>query len=180
MDTDIDYNDSYMQIALDSAMKGLALGELPVGASLSIDGKLVGSAWNKNRSSEDFNHHAEKTLVDSFSRELFLALREGKQTAIYTTWEPCLMCLGSSALNRVNKIFYACPDPRGGTAHLNPELIGPGYLKMWPKIIPVQGEYAEKSCDLLISYMESSDGWKTLLDELKKLKLSFDNAPTRN
>ena len=170
MSVETDYG--FMSAAIGSAREGLQKGNLPVGAVLAIDGNLVDMAHNSNFTNGDLNSHAESTIIARQSRAIYATRETSKTTLVelFTTWEPCLMCLGTSVLNRVNRIVYACPDPRGGTSKLLPESIGVGYEKIWPEII-IDTRFREQSYELLVGYMTSqAPRWETMLAEMRKMR----------
>jgi tRNA(adenine34) deaminase len=102
----------FMAMALDEARRGLAAGEVPIGAVIVVDGRVVARAYNQPISTSDPTAHAE-TLV----------LREAGKTAanyrltdatVYVTLEPCLMCVGALVHARVRAVVYGAPEPKTG------------------------------------------------------------------
>ncbi len=101
-----------MRLALAEAQKALGAGEVPVGAVVVRDGKVVASAHNGPVGLSDPSAHAE-----------ILALRraaaaEGNYrlvgTTLYVTIEPCLMCAGALVHARVSRLVFGAADPKGG------------------------------------------------------------------
>ena len=108
--TDIDW----MKHALLLADKAEAQGEVPVGAVVVYQGKVVGEGWNQTITLNDATAHAE-----------ILALREaGKKignyrlldTTLYVTLEPCSMCAGAMVHARVKRLVYGASDLKTGAA----------------------------------------------------------------
>ncbi|MFB3853903.1 MAG: tRNA adenosine(34) deaminase TadA [Vicinamibacterales bacterium] len=104
--------DYWMRLALAEAGRGLAAGEVPVGAVVVFDGRVVGAAFNQPISAADPTAHAE-----------ILALRQAAATLgnyrltgaeIYVTVEPCLMCAGALVHARIARLFFGAPEPRAG------------------------------------------------------------------
>jgi tRNA(adenine34) deaminase len=104
----------WMQMALALADKAQALGEVPVGAVLVRDSKIIGQGFNQPIMNHDPSAHAE-----------IIALREaGKaaenyrlvDTTMYVTLEPCAMCAMAMVHARVSHLVYAAPEPRTGAA----------------------------------------------------------------
>ncbi|MBD3766576.1 MAG: tRNA adenosine(34) deaminase TadA [Gammaproteobacteria bacterium] len=104
----------WMQLALQLAQQAEALGEVPVGAVVVIDGVCVSAAFNQTISQSDPTAHAE-----------MLALREAAKkvqnhrlvnATLYVTLEPCTMCAGAMIHARVQRVVYATPEPRTGAA----------------------------------------------------------------
>lgn len=104
----------WMEQALTLAAQAEALGEVPVGAVVVIDGVCVAAAFNQPISQSDPTAHAE-----------LIALREAAKrvqnyrlvnATLYVTLEPCTMCAGAMIHARVKRVVYAAPEPRTGAA----------------------------------------------------------------
>ncbi len=119
----------FMKIALKEALEGYNRGDFPVGAVLVIDGKIMGKCSNSNKTNSEWTAHAESSLIRSFAPAIQRNKKEEKVIEIYATLEPCLMCLGTSVLNRISRIVYACKDPNGGATGLNPKHLGDWYVR---------------------------------------------------
>src|SRR5579872_5610595 len=104
----------WMREALLLARQAEAAGEVPVGAVLVKDGKLIGSGWNQPIGAHDPTAHAE-----------VMALRAAAKatdnyrlvdTTLYVTLEPCAMCAGALVHARVARLVYGAADPKTGAA----------------------------------------------------------------
>ena len=104
----------FMREALAEAARAEALGEVPVGAVLATDGRIVGRGRNAPIGSNDPAAHAE-----------IVALRDAGQTlstyrfpgsTLYVTLEPCVMCAGAMVHARVAHLVFGAPDPKSGAA----------------------------------------------------------------
>ena len=104
-----------MDEALRCARRALDIGEVPVGAIVLCDGKIVGRGWNRNLADSDPTAHAE-----------IVALREaGKNVGnhrlgdceLFATIEPCAMCAGALIHARVKRLVYGADDPKAGAVH---------------------------------------------------------------
>ncbi len=104
----------FMSRALELARAAEAMGEVPVGAVVVRDGKIIGEGSNRPISSSDPTAHAE-----------IIALRAAAQaigsyrlldTSLYVTLEPCAMCAGAMVHSRVKRLVFAARDPRAGAA----------------------------------------------------------------
>lgn len=94
------------------------------------------------------------------------------KVVIYTSLEPCLMCLGTSVLNRISRIVYACPDPFTGAMNIQLNNILPaGYKKIWPEMS--SGLMKTDSYELIVNFMEKqgTEKWNEALDLYKKMNL---------
>ncbi|WP_177419944.1 tRNA adenosine(34) deaminase TadA [endosymbiont of Lamellibrachia barhami] len=104
----------YMQTALELSAQAESEGEVPVGAILVRDGKIIGQGWNCPIGHHDPTAHAEiMVLRDAGRREENYRL---PGSTLYVTLEPCPMCAGAIIHARVERVVYAARDPRGGAA----------------------------------------------------------------
>lgn len=102
----------YMREALMEAEKAYALGEVPVGAVVVLEGRVIGRG-----------HNLRETLKDSTAHAEILAMREAagfvgdwrlNGTTLYSTVEPCAMCAGALVQFRVSTLVYGAADPKAG------------------------------------------------------------------
>ena len=101
-----------MREALSEAAKAAAAGEVPVGAVLVKDGRIVGRGWNRPVSTSDPTAHAEIVAL----REAAAALGNYRLPGceLYVTLEPCAMCVGAMVHARLSRIVYGTRDPKTG------------------------------------------------------------------
>ena len=102
----------WMEEALREAQRALALGEVPVGAVVVSDGKIVGRGCNRPISSNDPTAHAELLAL----REAGAAVGNYRlgECALYVTMEPCAMCAGAITHARIRRLIYGADDPKAG------------------------------------------------------------------
>ena len=102
----------WMEEALRSAQRALEAGEVPVGAVVVSEGRIVGRGWNRNIADSDPTAHAE-----------IVALREAGATVgnhrlaeceLFATIEPCPMCAGALVHARIKRLIYGADDPKAG------------------------------------------------------------------
>ncbi|HEY1677361.1 MAG TPA: tRNA adenosine(34) deaminase TadA [Candidatus Sulfotelmatobacter sp.] len=102
----------WMEEALRCAQRALEMGEVPVGAVVVREGKIVGRGWNRNIADRDPTAHAE-----------VLALRDAGATVgnhrmgdceLFVTIEPCAMCAGAAVHARIKRLVYGADDPKAG------------------------------------------------------------------
>ncbi len=142
----------YMRIALEEAKIALDEDNLPIGAVLVIGGKIVDKGRNQNRTSKNWSEHAENSLIIKNSSLIRESIKkEGLETTLYSTMEPCLMCLGTATLHRVSNMVYSCPDPIGGATSLKLDSIGAIYQDIFPKI--EHGPFTKESYNLFIEFL---------------------------
>jgi tRNA(adenine34) deaminase len=102
----------WMEEALRSAQRALEAGEVPVGAVVVSEGRIIGRGWNRNIADSDPTAHAE-----------IVALREAGATVgnhrlaeceLFATIEPCPMCAGALVHARIKRLIYGADDPKAG------------------------------------------------------------------
>ncbi len=102
-----------MREALQCAAQASARGDLPIGAVIVCDGEVISRGRNSINSSKSQLRHAE---IDALERAGPLLFERHDDCVIYTTVEPCIMCLGTIAMADVRHVVFGAPDPaRGGT-----------------------------------------------------------------
>ena len=102
----------FMDVALSEASRAGLSGEVPVGAVVVADGKVVGRAGNAMIQSNAPTAHAELMALRRAGHALGNYRLPG--TTLYSTVEPCLMCFGAAVHARVERFVYGCADPKGG------------------------------------------------------------------
>lgn len=102
----------YMNEALIEARKALYLNEVPIGAVIVRDGKIIGRGHNLRESTKSPLAHAEILAIESASKKL----AGWRLTAcdIYVTLEPCLMCSGAIYQSRLVNLYYGATDEKAG------------------------------------------------------------------
>ena len=108
MDADI----TFQQQALAEARAAAAAGEVPIGAVLVHDGKVLARAGNRTIRDCDPTAHAEMVVLREAAR--LLGNYRLADTTLYVTLEPCSMCAGAMIQARVARLVYGCDDPKGG------------------------------------------------------------------
>ncbi len=102
----------FMQEALAEARAALAASEVPIGAVLVHDGKILSRSGNRTIRDCDPTAHAEIVVLREASRRL--ANYRLADTTLYVTIEPCSMCAGAIIQARVPRLVYGADDPKGG------------------------------------------------------------------
>ena len=110
--TEADPDHYFMQAALAAATSAEDLGEVPVGAVVVYDGRIIGRGHNLRESSNDPTSHAEMIAI----RQAATQLNSWRllDCTLYVTLEPCVMCMGAIILARIPRLVYGCRDPRVG------------------------------------------------------------------
>jgi tRNA(adenine34) deaminase len=104
----------FMREALALARQAEAAGEVPVGAVVVKDGKIVGRGYNSPISSHDPSAHAEIAALRDTARHLGNYRLTGCE--LYVTLEPCVMCVGAMFHARIARVIYGARDPKTGAA----------------------------------------------------------------
>ena len=139
-------------MTIDLAEKAFNNGNYPVGAIIAIDGKLIASQENHNVSEKTWAHHAENQLIIDNGKIIRKSAEEGKEIVLYSSLEPCLMCLGTATMNKISRIVYIQKDPHGGACELKIDGLGECYPKNFPVI--VEARISEKPKDLIVKFLE--------------------------
>ena len=105
-------DEAYMRMALEEAEAAAAEGEVPIGAVVVCDGRVVARAHNRRETDADPSAHAEFSAMVAAARELGRWRLTG--CTVYVTLEPCLMCAGLMVNARVDRCVYGAADPKGG------------------------------------------------------------------
>jgi tRNA(adenine34) deaminase len=139
-----------MREALVEAERGGAVGEVPIGAVVVIDGTIVGRAHNAPVALNDPTAHAE-----------VLALREAAEKAgnyrlpgatLYATVEPCAMCCGALVNARVARLVYGAPDPKAGAVESLHRLLDDARLNH--RVAAAGGVLSAESAALLRAFFD--------------------------
>ncbi|MGE0041163.1 MAG: tRNA adenosine(34) deaminase TadA [Vicinamibacterales bacterium] len=101
-----------MALALAEARAAAAMGEVPVGAVVVLDGQVVGAGFNRPISSHDPTAHAEVVAVRAAAAAVGNYRLPG--ATLYVTVEPCLMCVGAMVHARIALVVFGAPEPKGG------------------------------------------------------------------
>jgi len=141
----------FMQEALDEAKKGLAKGEVPVGAVLTFNNEIIAKGHNSPISSNDPSCHAEVNTI----REAANILKNYRleKTSLYVTLEPCAMCCGLLIHSRIENLIFAALDPKSGAVKSNASLLDADFINH--KVHYSQGPLENQSSELLKSFFRA-------------------------
>lgn len=107
-------DEGFMRRALELAAQAGARGEVPVGAVVVRDARIVGEGWNRPISSRDATSHAETEAIrDACRRERNYRLAGA---TLYVTIEPCVMCIGAVFHARIARVVFGAREPKTGAA----------------------------------------------------------------
>jgi tRNA(adenine34) deaminase len=113
--TDDSSDELFMQEALRDAQRALEMGEVPVGAVVVCDDKILAHGWNRNLTGNDPTAHAE--IVALREAGAIVGNHRLGDCELFATIEPCAMCAGALVHARVKRLVYGADDPKAGAVH---------------------------------------------------------------
>ena len=102
----------FMREALKQARQALEKDEVPIGAVIIHEGKIIAKAHNQVETLKDPTAHAEMIAITQATN--YLSSKWLQECALYVTIEPCAMCAGALVLSRIKKIYFGALDPKAG------------------------------------------------------------------
>ena len=102
----------FMKLALKEANKAKLIDEVPIGAVIVKDNKVISRGYNLRETSKDPTNHAEIVAIRKASKKL--GDWQLVDCELYVTIEPCIMCSGAIIQSRISKVIYGAPDVKGG------------------------------------------------------------------
>jgi tRNA(adenine34) deaminase len=142
---------TWMAEALAEARKAAAEGEVPIGAVVVCESRVVGRGRNARETRRDPTAHAEVLALQEAARALGRWRLTG--TTVYATLEPCPMCAGALVNARVDRLVYAVPDPKAGAAGTLLDVLRDPRLNH--RVEVASGVLAEECGELLSSFFRS-------------------------
>lgn len=107
---------NYMDEAYKQALKALNIDEVPVGAVIVKEGKIIARAYNKKETTNDPLGHCEILVIKKASKKL--NSWRLIDCDLYVTLEPCLMCMGAIIHSRIKNVYYGAGDSRYGASDI--------------------------------------------------------------
>ena len=129
----------FMKKALQEAEAAFDKGEIPVGAVIVIDNRIIARAHNLTELLNDVTAHAEMQAITAAAN--FLGGKYLQNCTLYVTLEPCQMCAGALYWSQISKIVYGARDEKRGCLSLNTQI--------HPKTTMVGGVLAEEATELM-------------------------------
>jgi tRNA(adenine34) deaminase len=138
----------YMMLALKEAKKALEDGEVPIGALVVINNKIIARGHNMVEKLNDPTAHAEMiALTAAFN---FLGAKYLQEASVYITLEPCLMCTGALYWSKTARVIWGADDEKNGHKHLTKE-----EWPFHPKTEIVKGVLKEECTQLIKEFFKS-------------------------
>lgn len=141
------HDDEYfMRLAIAEAQEAFDEGEIPIGAVITVNNKVIARAHNRTEALNDVTAHAEMQAITSAAE--YLGGKYLPDCTLYVTVEPCSMCAGALGWSQIGRIVYGTPDSKKGFfSYYNPEK-----SPIHPKT-SVQGGVLEDECrDLMQTF----------------------------
>jgi tRNA(adenine34) deaminase len=147
-------DDQAMRMALEEAAAAAVHGDVPIGAVVVRDGKMIAARHNERELTGDPTAHAEVLAI----RDAALVVGHWRllDCTIYVTLEPCAMCAGALVNARIGRLVYAATDPKAGAVASLYELCSDPRLNH--RLPVVAGLHAEQAGELLRSFFADRRG----------------------
>ena len=130
----------FMREALKEAEKARHSDEVPVGAIVVIENKIIARAHNMTQTLNDVTAHAEMVAITSASN--YLNSKYLINCSLYVTLEPCIMCAGATFWTRIGRIVFGASDEKRGFLSISKKILHPKTI--------VTGSVMENECSFLI------------------------------
>lgn len=142
-------DERFMRMALDEARQAAEMGEVPIGAVIVVNGRVIARAHNLTEALCDVTAHAEMQAITAAQNAL-----GGKvlpECTLYVTLEPCPMCAGAIGWARLRRVVWGASDPKGGVlSRYNPDR-----LPFHPKTLLTTGILADEAAAILRDFFQS-------------------------
>lgn len=129
-----------MRAAAQNAKKAALLGEVPVGAVIVKEGKIIANGYNKRELKQNALSHAETEAINEACEKLGSWRLDG--CTLYVTLEPCPMCTGAIMASRIERVVFGAYDEKGGAMGGVCDLCAMDFMNR-PQVI---GGFMEKEC----------------------------------
>src|SRR5690606_30826014 len=138
-------DERFMQEALNQAKYALAEGEIPIGAVVVSNNRIIAKAYNQTEKLNDVTAHAEMLALSAAAN--YLGNKYLQDCTLYVTVEPCVMCAGASYWSQLKRVVYGASEPkRGFRLHGN---------LLHPKTEMVSGIMAPECAELMSEFFQS-------------------------
>lgn len=137
-------NNKYMKAALKCAQKAFDEGEVPIGAVVVADGKIIARGHNRRTKKQIATAHAEIEAIEKACKKL--KSWRIPECELYVTLEPCPMCMGAVLNSRIKKVYFGAPEDKGRS--LTQQIANANLLN---HVVEVQGGVMEEECKKILS-----------------------------
>ena len=136
----------YMKMALDEASKAYEQGEVPVGAIVVCQGRVIARAHNLTETLTDVTAHAEMQAITAAAN--YLGGKYLNECTLYVTVEPCVMCAGALGWAQTKRVVFGAADEKRGFQRFAPQALH-------PKTEVVSGVMADECAALMKAFFSS-------------------------
>src|SRR5215475_3150071 len=144
-------HEHFMRLAYQQAQLALECNEVPVGAVIVHEERIIAAAYNQREQLHDPTAHAEMIAITQAAGALESWRLEG--CTLYVTLEPCPMCAGAILQARIPTVVYGATDPKGGAVHTLYQLLSDPRLNHRPQV--TSGVLADQGGQLLTRFFEA-------------------------
>ena len=144
-DSQLNIDNYFMREALKLAQIAGEDGEIPVGAVVVSQHKIIGKGYNQTEKLKDVTAHAEMIAITAAAQHL--RSKYLRNCTLYVTLEPCVMCAGALYWSQVSRLVYGASDDKRGFSLVQPSLVH-------PKTKIVKGILAEECQQLLLNFFK--------------------------
>ncbi|HDZ69246.1 MAG TPA: nucleoside deaminase [Phycisphaerales bacterium] len=134
-------DERFMNMAAEAARVAEDNGDVPIGAVIVFENRIIARAYNQKEQLQDPTAHAEIIALTQAAAALQSWRLNG--CTIYVTLEPCPMCAGALVLSRMNRLVYGCDDPKAGACKSMYNIVQDGRLN---HRLEVTGGIMEDQC----------------------------------
>lgn len=151
------FMNQFMKVAINEAKKAIKYGDVPVGAVIVKDGKIIAQAHNKKEYKHNAIYHAEILAIEKACEKL--GDYRLNDCVMYVTFEPCIMCVGAILSARIQQVYFGAYDYRFGASSMLTD-------NNFNHITQYQGGIDKEECSQLLS---------NFFEDLRKTKKSNSN-----
>jgi len=143
-----------MGLAIEEAREAAAAGEVPVGAVIVQDGRVLARAGNRTLRDRDPTAHAEMLAIREAARQIGSERLVGVD--LYVTLEPCAMCAAAISFARIRRLYFGAGDPKGGAVEHGPRFFSQPTCHHAPEIYG--GIRESEAAAMLIGFFREKRG----------------------
>ncbi len=165
--------EKFMRAAIKAAKRGLAQGEVPIGAVIVYEDRVVASGFNRRAKLQLASAHAEMMAIDRACKK-FHSWRLPEGCELYVTLEPCPMCMGACLNARVDRIYFGAYEQKGRS--LTSALAEANLLNHKTEVV---GGIAEEQCSKLLTAFFSGMRQRQK-EEKERKKVAEENIEKEN
>lgn len=136
----------FMKASLKEAKKAYNEDEVPIGAVIVRDGKIIAKAHNAREKRNIATYHAEILAIEKACKKLNSWRLDDCE--LYVTLEPCIMCAGAIVNARIKKVYYGAKEPKGGACESRFNLLSSGVLNWQTEC---EGGVLEEECSKILT-----------------------------